>query len=231
MGKVARVNSFEKKRKAVIFGVSAFAEIAAVYLREFSDYEVVAFTVDRDYIERESILGIPVVPFENIEQSHPPDGFEMFVAVGFKNVNRLRTDLVARCKGRGYRMLSYIDPRALLTAENTFGEHVFIFEANVIQPFVTIGSNTILWSGNHIGHHSRIGSNVFIASHVVISGHVSIGDNTFVGVNATLRDGVKVGTFNVIGAGSSIMKDTPDRAVFRGPKTDPADMTSDQLKF
>ena len=50
------------------------------------------------------------------------------------------------------------------------GENTFVFEYNVIQPFVKIGNNVVLWSGNHIGHHVVIADHCFITSHVVISG-------------------------------------------------------------
>ena len=61
---------------------------------------------------------------------------------------------------------------AYLVTEVEIGENCFIFEANVIQPFVRIGDNVVMWSGNHIGHDSTIGSHCFIASHAVISGNV-----------------------------------------------------------
>ena len=47
------------------------------------------------------------------------------------------------------------------------GENTFIFEANVVQPGVTVGDNVVLWSGNHIGHDSVIEDHCFIASHAV----------------------------------------------------------------
>ena len=39
------------KKKVIIFGTSGIAEIAYEYLTHDSDYEVVLFTVEKDYID------------------------------------------------------------------------------------------------------------------------------------------------------------------------------------
>lgn len=154
----------------------------------------------------------------------------MFVAVGFSRVNKTRREIYERCKGRGYDLISYVNSKAIHWGELELGDNCFVFEANVIQPFVRIGSNVILWSGNHIGHHTHIGDHCFIASHVVISGGVTIGEETFVGVNATFRDGVTVAPRSVIGAGALIMKNTEEGGVYAVPGTEPRTTKSWELK-
>jgi acetyltransferase-like isoleucine patch superfamily enzyme len=110
------------------------------------------------------------------------------------------------------------------------GDNCFIFEDNVIQPFVRIGNDVVIWSGNHIGHHSLIEDHCFIASHAVISGRVTIGRNSFVGVNATFRDGVTVAPQCVIGAGALILRDTSAREVHKGQPSTLARLRSDELR-
>ncbi len=217
-------------KQAVIFGTADFAEVARVYLDADSPYRVAAFTVHERFLDRTELLGLPVVAFETLTQTHPPDQYDIFVALGFGKVNRTRAALVAEAKEKGYKPLTYISSRVSHVGHFTIGENSFIFENNVIQPFVSIGDNTILWSGNHVGHHSTIGNNVFIASHAVISGHCTIGDNCFIGVNATFRHGVVVAPECVIGAGALIMKDTIPRGVYKVRGTEPAEHTSDQLR-
>lgn len=214
----------------VVFGTGDFAQVACEYLRRDSPHEVVAFTVHEPYIEARELLGMPVVPFEGLEQSHPPSACAMFVAIGFSRVNQTRRDLYTECKHRGYELISYVNSKAIHWGDVELGDNCFVFEANVIQPFVRIGSNVILWSGNHIGHHTRIEDHCFIASHVVISGNVTIGEETFIGVNATLRDGVTVAPRCVIGAGVLIMKDTEEGAVYSVQGTEPRPQKSWDLK-
>ena len=217
------------KKRALIFGTTDFAEIAFVYLSQDSLYQVEAFTVHERFIDKPSLLGLDVVPFETIEEKYPPSEYAIFVAIGFTRLNALRTEMYDLCKSKGYEMVQYVNSKATHWGHISLGDNTFIFENNVLQPFVKIGNNTILWSGNHVGHHSRIGNNCFIASHVVISGKVTIGDNCFIGVNATLHHGVTVASGCIIGAGASITKDTIEKGVYRGPKTEASPIKSDQL--
>jgi sugar O-acyltransferase (sialic acid O-acetyltransferase NeuD family) len=214
----------------VLFGTGDFAQVACEYLHRDSPHEVVAFTVHEQYIEESELLGREVVPFERVEELHPPSKFAMFVALGFSGVNKTRRALYEECKGRGYELISYVNSRAIHWGDLDIGDNCFIFEANVIQPFVRIGSNVVLWSGNHIGHHTRIADHCFIASHVVISGNVTLGDETFVGVNATVRDGITVAPRCVIGAGALIMKDTEEGGVYSVPGTQARPMKSWELE-
>ncbi len=216
--------------RVVVFGNGDFAQVVDFYLSADSSYDVVAFTVNNEYIHEPTFCGKPVVPFENLLQSHPPNEYRMFVAVGFSKVNRVRADLYAQCKDNGYQLISYVNSRATYWGELNIGDNCFIFENNVIQPFVTIGNNVAIWSGNHLGHHCTVGDHCFITSHTVISGRATIGASSFIGVNATIGDHVTVGRECVIGAGALILKDTDHRAVFKGAKSEPSKITSDRLK-
>jgi sugar O-acyltransferase (sialic acid O-acetyltransferase NeuD family) len=213
----------------VLFGVGDFAQIARIYLDKDSSHRAVAFAVHERYLRVPYVAGLPVVAFENLTESHPPDQYAMFVAIGFSGVNRVRRDVYQQCKGYGYELISYVNSKAIYWDQLDIGDNCFVFEANVIQPNVRIGSNVILWSGNHVGHDSTIEDHCFVASHVVISGNVTIGESTFVGVNATLRDGVKVAPRSVIGAGALIMKDTVEGGVYSVRGTEPLEKKSWEL--
>ncbi len=218
-------------QQVVIFGVGDFARVAAHYLTVDSPFEIAAFTVHERYRPASGELrGLPVVAFERIGDEYPPDRYAMFVAIGFSRVNRARAEVYEECKARGYELISYVNSRASHWGETKIGENTFIFENNVIQPFVSIGNNVILWSGNHIGHDSTIGDHVFIASHAVVSGNCTIGDYTFVGVNATFRDGVTVAPRCVIGAAAVIMRDTEEGEVYAVRNTPPLPKMSWELE-
>ena len=216
--------------KLVIFGAGQTAEVAHFYFTHDSTHEVVAFTVDRDYLKETVLFGLPVLPFEEIERRYPPGEYAMFVAITYSGLNKHRAAKLAAAKAKGYECLSYVSTRATVWPGLNHGENCLILENNVIQPHVTIGDDVYLWSGNHIGHHSRIGDHVYIASHVVVSGAVEIGDYSFIGVNATLRDNIKIGRENVIGAACLILSSTEDRQVFKGTAAEPAKITSDRLR-
>lgn len=217
-------------RKVVIFGMGQVAEVMHYYLAEEGGREVVAFTVDGGYRTADSVLGLPVVDFEEVERLYPPETHEMFVAISFRGVNKLRTAKVAACEAKGYALASHVSPKAMVWPGLEVHPNTMIMEANVIQPHVKIGKNVTLWSGNHIGHHSTIEDNCFIASHVVVSGACTVGAGTFIGVNATLRDGISLGVECVVGAGALVLASAPDFSVFIGQATPIAKVPSHRLR-
>lgn len=203
-----------KTKKLIIVGDSAFAEVAHEYFDSDSEYEVVAFSVESAYLKSHEMRGLPIMPFESLGSFFDPATHEIYVAVVYTQLNRLRTRLAQMAKLQGFRLASYISSRAFIWRNVKIGEHCFIFEDNTIQPFVQIGENVVLWSGNHIGHHSKIGKNCFISSQVVISGSCDIAENCFIGVNASIANNVNIGSDNWIGPGSIIMKNTEDGSLF-----------------
>lgn len=207
-----------KSHKLVIVGDSAFAEVAYEYFTHDSDYEVVGFSVEREFLKKETLFGLPVVPFEIIQEKFDPEKHDAFVAIVYTQLNRLRTRLCADAKKKGFSLASYVSSKAFVWPNAEIGEHCFIFEDNTVQPFVKLCDNVVLWSGNHIGHHSVIGANCFISSHVVISGFAEIGENCFIGVNATVSNNIKIARDCWIGPGVTITKDT-DKASFCRPVT------------
>jgi sugar O-acyltransferase (sialic acid O-acetyltransferase NeuD family) len=215
--------------RVVVFGTASFAQVVHFYLTHDSDHRIVAFTVHASHLTERELLGVPVIPFEEIERHYPPDAFGMFVAVGWKKVNQVRAAIYAEAKAKGYQLLTYVNSKSVHWGDTRIGDNCFIFENQTIQPFVTIGNDVIIWSGNHIGHHAAIGDHCFITSHVVISGHVRIGPYCVLGVNATIRDDISIGQSCVIGAGALIMKSTKDGEVYIGERTPVFPRPSDKI--
>ena len=218
------------KERLVLFGDSAFAEIAYEYFTHDSTYEVVAFTVNKEYLKNESLFGLPIVAFETVEQTYPPADYTMHVALVYNHLNRVRMRIYNEAKAKGYKLANYVSSRAFIWQNVTMGDNIFIFEDNTIQPFVKMGSNIILWSGNHIGHHSVIENNNFVSSHVVISGFCKVGESCFFGVNATLGNNVNVGRDSFIGAGALVTKSVQVGSYVKGSQSEP-DTKSTYTKF
>ena len=203
-------------KRLVLIGAGELAQIACEYFEHDSDYDVVAFSVERQYLAEPSLADRPVVPYEELEVRYPPSDVELFVAIPASQLNRLRTRFYLDAKQRGYRFATYVSSRAFVWRNAEIGENSFIFENNVIQPFVRIGNNCILWSGNHVGHRTVVHDHVFVASHAVFSGYCEIGESSFIGVNSTFNDRVKVAADNVIGSGALVNRDTEPGRVYVG---------------
>jgi sugar O-acyltransferase (sialic acid O-acetyltransferase NeuD family) len=203
-------------KDVIIFGVQDFAELAHYYLEHDSDYTVVAFCVNKDYLpEDKQFKGLPVVPFENVVELYSPSDYLFFAPMAPKKMNTLRESIYHQAKDKGYQFISYVSSKAT-TFNNPIGENCFILEDNTIQPFTTIGNNVIMWSGNHIGHHCEIHDHVMFTSHVVLSGHCVVGANSFFGVNATIRDGLHIAKGSLIAMAASLTKPTETWSTYVG---------------
>src|SRR5579872_2934256 len=100
-------------RRLIIFGTGDLARIAQFYFSHDSGYQVAAFTVHDRFIQSAEFEGFPLVPFESVEESYPPDTFEMFVAVGFKQLNKARAEIYSAAKEKRYRLATYLSSKAL----------------------------------------------------------------------------------------------------------------------
>ncbi|MFC0605133.1 acetyltransferase [Winogradskyella pulchriflava] len=217
--------------KIIIFGTGDIAQIANYYFENDSEYEVIAFTVDRDYINSNSFEGKPLVAFEDIETLYPSSNYKMFIALSYSKMNKIREAKYNEAKLKGYELVSYVSSKCSYVSQYAHGDNCFIFEDNTIQPFVKIGNNVTLWSGNHIGHHSQIDDHNFVSSHVVISGHCRIKSNCFLGVNATLAHKITLEKETLLGAGAIISKNTIEKGVYVAPRTVKIEKNSDQIKL
>ena len=202
--------------KVIIFGVLDTAELAHYYLEHDSEHEVVAFSVNREYIQEESFRGLPLVAFEDVENVFPPSEYSFFAPMTGRNMNRNREAVYNQVKAKGYQFISYISSHATILDRKVIGENCFILEDNTIQPFTTVGNNVVMWSGNHIGHHGQIKDHVFFTSHVVMSGHCVIESYSFFGVNSTIRDYMTIAQGTLVGMASAITKDTEEWGIYIG---------------
>lgn len=202
--------------KVIIFGLNDFAELAHYYLENDSEHEVVAFSVNREFIgSKNEFYGKPIFAFEEIENFLGINDYLFFAPMSPKGMNSIRKNTYYEIKSKGYNCISYVSSKATVF-NNRIGENCFILENNVLQPFTNIGNNVVLWSGNHIGHHGLIKDHCFFTSHVVMSGHCQIGESCFLGVNSTIRDGLTLAEGTLLAMHSSLNKGTQPWSVYLG---------------
>ena len=205
--------------KIVIFGTGKTADQVYFYLTNDSPHEVVAFAVDREYFHEPEKLGLPVVPFEEVQNVYLPDDFEMFVALGYQDLNGLRAKKYEEAKAKGFRLISYVSTRAANFGRVEIGDNCLVLEFATIQPCSKIGNNVFIWSGNHVGHHASVADHCYVAGNAVISGNTKVEAYCFIGVSATLGHEITVGAKSFIGAGTLITKNVEPGSVFIAPDT------------
>ena len=220
-----------KNKKLILFGEGLYTEIAHQYFNDDTEYEVVCFTKDDDYITNNEYLGLPMVPFSKVRDLYPPESHDMHIALSYTELNHLRKRKFYEAKDMGYNLPSYISSKSSIMTKEAIGENCFIFEDNTIQPFVKVEDNVILWSGNHIGHHSTIKSHNFISSHVVVSGQCTVNSHCFIGVNSTIGHMVEIGEETLVGAGSVITKNTEKGSVYVPARSVKLDKSSSSFKL
>ena len=207
------------KRNLVIFGAGEFAQIAGEYFSYDSEFSVAAFAVDDDWLDQakqEVGASCPVISVEEANSELDRERTSAFVAIPATGLNSHRMAMVGRVRSMGFTLATYVSSRAFVWRNVELGDNCFIFENNVLQPFVKVGDGVIMWSGNHVGHRTVIEDFAFLTSHVVVSGYCRVGAQSFLGVNATINDGISIGPRCVIGAGSHVNRDTEEGRVYVG---------------
>lgn len=216
----------------VIFGAGSIAKLAAHYFRTENQFNVAAFCVDDEFYTPSAIFGVPVVPFSQLPEKLPPESYELFVGLGYQELNRARQRICGKIADLSYSLASCISSRAVILNDDAYGKNCFIMEGAVLQPFSRIGNNCICWTNSIVAHESVVGDNCFLSAGSVIGGMSVIGDNCFLGINATIRNDVTIGNNCVIGAGSVILNDLRDNTLVASRSTPPAKMpASVALRF
>lgn len=217
-------------KKTVIYGAGNQAQLIQYYLTYYNLSEVVAFTISNDYRAEESLLGIPVVPYENIVQEFPPDEYELFVALGAQKMNDVRENVYLDGKAKGYRFSNCICPKStILFPDLIVGENIFIGPGCGIDPFVKIGNNVTIID-TKIGHHCNIGNNILIASSIIGAKSI-IEDNCFIGLRSAITPNHRIGHHSFIGVGSIISKDTEPYSVYSPTATAKRNVDSRKLNI
>jgi sugar O-acyltransferase (sialic acid O-acetyltransferase NeuD family) len=202
--------------KVVIFGTEKLASLAWYVLTHDSPHEVVGFTVDGAYLVKNTLHGLPVVAFEQVERFFPPESIAMIAPLGGRNLNSFRAEKHRSGKAKGHRFISYVSAIASTWPDLTMGENCMLNEASIVQPFARLGDGVILRAGANVSHHVQIGDNCFVAAHACIGGAASVGERCFLGINSTVRDGIAIASRCFIAAGAVVTAETEENGIHVG---------------
>lgn len=195
------------KGKLVVFGTSMLSTMMQQIIDSEGFYEVVAFTVDKEYMNESTLSGLPVVPFEEIEEYFNMKECEILLTIGYTKLNEFRKMVYDKCKLLGYRICTYVSPKAIVYS-NKIGEGSIVMPTVFIGPDVVLGVGNILNFNVCVSHNIKIGDFNFFAGGVMLGGEINVGCNCFIGLNCTLRNGIKVSDKTLIGANIYMDKNT-----------------------
>ncbi len=218
------------QRPVVILGKGELAQLAHYYFTHDSARRVAGFTVDAKYIDGARYMDLPLVPYEALAQHFPPAEFDLFVAIGYTNLNAVRAQRCQQAREQGYGLATYVSSHASVWPGLQIGGNSLIMEGNFIQPFATLGEGVIMFCGSVVSHHCNIGDHCFIGSGAIICGGVRIGERSFIGANATVREHLQVGRDCIVGAGVMVLKDTADGSGYLSVGTPDSGIPSRRLR-
>lgn len=199
--------------KIIIFGTNNFSNMFYDYVTEDKIYEVCCFTVDKEYIVHDSWNGLPLVPFEKIQETYSPDEYKVMICLGYNKMNDFRKDVFCRVRKKGYQIVGYTHPSAIVLAEE-MGEGNLIMEGAVIGSECRLGEGNIISTSVMLGHNSEVGNYNFFAGAGAVGGNAVIKNNCMFGLNCTVKHEVTVEDYTLVGAGAYINNNTEKAAVY-----------------
>lgn len=217
-----------KDSSVIIFGNSSYSVMIAEYVKQFTELDICCFTVNKEYVVDNVIFDLPVVDFENIEERYDPSKYKFLIALGHKNMNSLREKIFNEVEEKGYEIINFIHPSALINA-NEIGKGNIFLENVFIGPHAKIGNGNIFWNGVNISHNACIGSYNYFSPSTVIAGNIKISNNCFFGTNCTIRDGLNICDKTLVGAACYLSNDTLENEVYVPAKSIRLEKTSNQM--
>lgn len=194
-------------KKIVIFGPNDLGRLLKFYVDTTDEREVVAFTVDREFMNGDTFLDLPVIPFDQLADFYPPNEYEVLLAIGNKRMNDIRKEKFLACKEKGYTLASYIHPNCSFHCKK-IGEGNIFLEKCMIYPFSEIGNGNLCWDHVLISHDCKVGDFNTFSSYADLCGYVTIGNNGYFGKHCILNDGMNVADYTLVGAAAYAKKDT-----------------------
>lgn len=198
----------------VIYGDTGFAEEMYHVITFDGRDNVIAFTNDRAFLERKTILGLPVIPVDELAQMIN-EPYELLFAYGYTQMNNLREKVYRECKASNLKIGTYISTKAICYT-NDIEEGSMIWPNVYIGPGVKIGKCNIINASTVIAHDNVIGDFNYFAPGVVLGGRASVTNHCFVGLNSTIKSGIALADYSLLGMGSNMLKESEPYGVYVG---------------
>ena len=218
------------KDKLIIFGNGPAADVAFSTFDHDSAFDLKAFTVDRAYLSSKRHLGYPLVPFESVETSYPPDQYKLLIAIGFAKTNTIRANKYLEAIGKGYTLLTVISKKATTYPGLSIGKNCIVGANVVIHPGAKIGNNVVIRDNTFIGHDVIIEDHCFVGAGSVVAGRAHIREYAILGINSNVRESVDIGRYCIIGAGVTMLKNSHEKEVYMAPSPIKYPFPSDTLE-
>ncbi len=189
----------------VIFGDTQFAERIYQYIKIEQAFNVLAFTQEANFINRDFIHAIPVVPYEELRDKY--SDFSILIAIGYDRMNELRRQIYTMCKNDKYKIATFISRTAIVYADS-IDEGTIILPSVHIGPGCQIGKCNFFESASVLSHDNIIGAFNFVSTNVVLGGFAKVGNNCFLGLHSTIKNDIIIDDFSLVGSCANVLLST-----------------------
>ena len=196
--------------RCVISGIGKYAEVYYQMIRDYEDIDIVGFTVDDEYRNKEkSLFGIPIygetLDFESLSRNNVEG---VIAPIGDNNK---RVEILSKAEKYGLLTPSVIHKTCNIEGKVDIKSGVYIFQSTSIMPYVKINKYVMISQGVNIAHHTIIGTGAFISMGSNIGAKLKIGSKSFIGIGSTVMTGVdEVGANSLVGAGAVVIDNVCD---------------------
>jgi acetyltransferase-like isoleucine patch superfamily enzyme len=196
------------RKKTIIYGNRSLSKMLYLDALDSKEIEIIAFVVDEAYLDPSGFFSnCPQVSFEKVEQIYPPQDYSMIVLEGtLRELDSV--SLYMKAKAKGYTLLNYFSPRAIIAESFSCGDNNVIFEMAYVGHHGKMGSNNILRQQVYCGHDFILGDNVIMNPGVKVGGFCHIESDVFIGMGATVINDLHLEKGCLIGAGSVCIRST-----------------------
>lgn len=196
-------------KKVIVYGNALLCKMLYYDAIDSVDFEIACFTVEKDYLrDRCELLGLPLMSFEEIQDTYPPQDYDMVVLfTGFRRM-RERVEKYTSAKSKGYNLRNFISPKADITPDLTMGENNIILGQTHIGFGGIMGNNNLIRQHVYLGHEFKLGNDIEITAGCTIGGECEIEDTCYIGLGSTIINHTRIARENLIGAGSTVVKNT-----------------------
>lgn len=196
----------------LIYGTSGQARVAATAILPHA--EVAGFVVgDEIHTPGERLCNRPVYALSEIRQALPPERCVALVAVSYRQMNVMRRQRSEELRAMGYRLASFVSPRAWVAQDVEVGENCLILDGVSIHSEAKIGEGTFISSGAVIGHDCCIGAYNWIGSGSTFAGCVQTGARCFFGLRTVVTQHLRIGEAAYVGSNALVSRNIPANSV------------------
>lgn len=186
-------------------GTTPFSAVIATIIQMEGQYEVLAYSTSRKFMDKMEMNGLPIVAQEDLNTTFNMREVGIINTIGYSKMNSIRERVHNELLNEGFHLQTFISKNANVYTSD-IREGSIIMPGAFVGPDVSVGKACIIYSNVSLTHHITIEDYCFIASGCVFGGNVTIGHNSFIGLNSTIRNRISLAPYTLVGASSNVLK-------------------------